>query len=176
MAETDALGDLARRWLRAFGPATVDDLVWWTGVGVTKLRRALAALDLVEVDLDGEPGVVLADDVEPVEPVEPRVAFLPALDPTIMGWKRRDWYLGDHRSALFDRNGNAGPSVWYDGHVVVGGWSQRASGEVVHRLLEDVGAEVSEAVDREAANLQTWLAGTVVVPRFATPLDLELRT
>ena len=31
---------------------------------------------------------------------------------------------------LFDRNGNAGPTVWWDGRVV-GGWSQRGDGEIV---------------------------------------------
>ena len=73
-------------------------------------------------------------------PPEPWVALLPALDPTIMGWVSRDWYLGPHGPTLFDRSGNPGPTVWVDGRVV-GGWAQRASdGRVVHRLLEKVSA------------------------------------
>ena len=64
----------------------------------------------------------------------------PTLDPTTMGWKEREWYLGPHERVLFDRNGNAGPTVWWDGRVV-GGWSQREDGEIVFELLEDVGAE-----------------------------------
>ena len=33
-------------------------------------------------------------------------AAVPALDPTVMGWKERGWYLGPHKEALFDTNGN----------------------------------------------------------------------
>ena len=72
---------------------------------------------------------------------EPWVALLPGLDPTTMGWKRRDWYLPPgHVPLLFDRNGNAGPAVWVDGRIV-GGWVQRRNGEIATRLLDDVGRE-----------------------------------
>ncbi len=54
----------------------------------------------------------------------PSAALLPTLDPTTMGWKEREWYLGPHERVLFDSVGNAGPTVWWDGRVV-GGWSQR---------------------------------------------------
>ena len=52
-----------------------------------------------------------ADDLEPVVAPKPWVALLPALDPTVMGWQARDWYLGPHAAALFDRSGNAGPTT-----------------------------------------------------------------
>jgi hypothetical protein len=172
---TEARVDVVRRWLAAYGPATLDDLAWWTGLGVTRVRAATAALEVAEVGLEGETGVVLSDDLEPVPAVEPCAALLPGLDPTTMGWKRRSWYLGEHAAALFDRSGNAGPTVWWDGRVV-GGWAQRASGEVAYRLLEDVGADAVQAVETEAARLQEWLGPTVVKPRFPTPLDLELRS
>ena len=45
------------------------------------------------------------------------------------GLDARDWYLGPHRPALFDRNGNAGPTIWVDGRIV-GGWAQRSDGEI----------------------------------------------
>jgi hypothetical protein len=172
--EREARIELVRRWLAAFGPATIADLAWWTGLGVTKTRQATSELGAVEVDLEGETGVVLADDLDPVAPVEPWAAFLPGLDPTTMGWKRRDWYLGGHGPALFDSSGNAGPTVWWDGRVV-GGWAQRPSGEVAYRLLDDLGADASGEIEAEAARLQSWLGGLVVTARFAAPLDIELR-
>ena len=58
---------------------------------------------------------------------------VPALDPTAMGWSQRDWYLGPHKEALFDRSGNVGPTIWWNGRIV-GGWAQRRSGEIVVRL------------------------------------------
>ncbi|WP_129664698.1 winged helix DNA-binding domain-containing protein [Phytoactinopolyspora endophytica] len=163
---------LARSWLRAFGPATVADLKWWTGWTLGSTRKVLAEIDTVDVDMDGVSGVVLADDVAPDEPVEPSAALLPALDPTPMGWQQRDFYLGPHRERLFDRNGNIGPTVWWDGRIV-GGWGMK-DGEIVWRLLEDVGAEADTAVAKIASGLQDRLAGATVVPSFRTPLEIEL--
>ena len=63
--------------------------------------------------------------------------------------------------------------MWWEGRVV-GGWAQRKDGEVVVRLLEDVGGEAAAAVAAEAARLQEWLGPVRVTPRFRTPLEREL--
>jgi hypothetical protein len=168
-----AQAELARRWLRAFGPATAADLKWWTGWTAAEVKRALAEVAPVEIELDGEAGLVLADDLEPVPAVDPWVALLPALDPTVMGWTRRDWYLGPYAPALFDRSGNAGPTVWSDGRVV-GGWAQRRDGEISFRLFEDVGADAVSAVEVEAERLGAWFGEIRPTPRFRTPLEREL--
>ena len=165
--------ELVRRWLATFGPATVADVKWWTGWTLGDARRALAEVGAVEVELDGEVGVVLPDDLEPVAPTEPWVALLPALDPTAMGWAGRAWYLGEHGPALFDRSGNVGPTVWVDGRIV-GGWAQRQEGEVVFRLLEDIGSQSLAAVEAEAERLTEQLGDTRLTPRFRTPLEREL--
>jgi hypothetical protein len=174
MPADTARSELVRRWLRAFGPGTVADLQWWTGLGKRDVVRALTEVGPVEVELDGgATGLVLADDLGAARAPAPWVALLPALDPTVMGWKERAWYLGEHGAQLFDTNGNAGPTVWSDGRVV-GGWAQRADGEVVVRLLDDAGREVAAAVDAAAARLAGWLGSTRVVPRFASPLHRRL--
>lgn len=173
LEEEPARAELARRWLRAFGPGTAADLKWWTGWTASQTKAALDAAGAVEVALDEGAGYVLPGDEAPVRAVAPAAALLSALDPTVMGWAGRDWYLGDHRPALFDRNGNAGPTVWWDGRVI-GGWTQRASGDVVVRVLEDAGSEAASAVETAAARLQEWLGDTRVVPRFRTPLEREL--
>jgi Winged helix DNA-binding domain len=166
--------ELARRWLRSFGPAPVSDLQWWGGWTGGQTKAALAALPTVEVELDGQPGVALADDLEfSSAKVAPVATLLPALDPTPMGWQARDWFLGPHRAALFDRTGNIGPTVWWEGRVV-GGWAQHGSGEVVVRLLEDIGADGAAAVSGQAARLEAWLGANRVTPRFRTPLEREL--
>lgn len=173
LSEEEARPQLAERWLRSFGPGTVDDLKWWTGWTVAQTKGALASVDAVEVTLDEGPGYVLPGDEGPVRKTAPAAALLPALDPTVMGWTGRDWYLGEHRTALFDRNGNAGPTVWWDGRVV-GGWAQRPEGDVVVQLLEDIGAEAAAAIEREVEALMEWLGEVRVVPRFRTPLEREL--
>jgi hypothetical protein len=168
-----ARAELARRWLRAFGPAPVSDLQWWAGWTGAQARAALAALPVRDVDLDGQPGVLLADDELPDDAAGPAASLLPALDPTPMGWQARDWYLGPHGPALFDRTGNIGPTVWWEGRIV-GGWAQRPSGEVACRLLEDVGSDATAAISAEAAALEAWLGPARITPRFRTPLEREL--
>lgn len=174
-----ARAELAGRWLAAFGPGTADDVKWWTGWTGGETKQALADAGAVEVALAGVaaggPTVAFVhpDDHDGPSGSARGAAFLPALDPTVMGWANRDWYLGPHRAALFDRSGNAGPTVWWEGRVV-GGWAQRPSGEVVHRLLEGVGGEAERAIASEAASLEAWFGPSRVKPRFRAPLDIEL--
>jgi Winged helix DNA-binding domain len=165
--------ELARRWLGAFGPAPVSDLQWWGGWTGAQTKAALTALPVAEVDLDGQSGVALADDLSFPASAPPVAALLPGLDPTPMGWQARDWFLGPHRATLFDRTGNIGPTVWWQGRVV-GGWAQRASGEIALRLLEDIGADGATAVSVQAGRLEAWLGPNRVTPRFRTPLEREL--
>lgn len=174
MPVDDARAQLAARWLRAFGPATEADFKWWTGWTVRDARSALSAAGAVEVALDdGVTGWVAAGEEGPLPVSGPWVALLPALDPTPMGWQQRDWYLGPHKAALFDTNGNIGPTIWVDGRIA-GGWAQRKDGAIVTRLLDDVGREAGAAIDAQAGELEAWLGDTRFTPRFRTPLERQL--
>jgi hypothetical protein len=168
-AETEVI----RRWLSRFGPGTETDIRWWTGWTARVVRSALVSIGAVEVDLDGQRGFVLPGDLDSTPKPQPWIALLPSLDPTTMGWQARDWYLGAHKEALFDRNGNAGPTIWVNG-CIVGGWAIRKSGEVVTRLLEDVGRAATLAIEAEAARLAGWLGAAPPLARFPTPLAKEL--
>lgn len=164
-----------RRCVERYGPVTDTDARWWTGWTAARTRAALARIEATAVDLDdGDEGFVLPDDTaSAAATTDGLVSLLPTLDATTMGWKQRDWYLAeDHVGSLFDRNGNAGPTIWLDGRIV-GGWGQRPNG-VVTRLLADVGRDAADAVDRAASELDRWLDGTTVTPRFRTPLEREL--
>jgi hypothetical protein len=173
LSTESAQAELVRRWLATFGPGTAADLRWWTGWTAAEVKRALASVGPTEVDLGGATGLALGDDLDPPPSPEPWAALLPALDPTVMGWTERGWYLGGHGPALFDRSGNAGPTVWWDGRVV-GGWAQRKDGEVAYRFLEDPGADAVAAVQQAADELRAWLGPVRVTPRFRTPLEREL--
>ena len=168
-----ARAELVRRWLLQFGPGTTNDIKWWTGWSVRNTRAALVALDAAEVNLDDGTGWLLPEDLETVDRAPDWAALLPSLDSTVMGWKERDWYLGGHAAELFDRNGNAGPTVWWNGQVV-GGWAQRDDGEVAFRLLSEIPTDATEAIEAEAHRLGEWLGSVRKIPRFRTPLEREL--
>ncbi len=165
---------LVERWLRTYGPGTEADLRWWTKWPLRDLRPALRSLDVEEVEVEKGTAFALSDDLELTPEPAPWANLLPSLDSTVMGWRDRHWYLGRHADPLFDRNGNAGPTVWWNGRVV-GGWAVTDGGRVVYRLLEDIGAEGEAQVAALGAELEEWLDGTRVTPRFRTPLEKQLR-
>ncbi|MBT1091571.1 winged helix DNA-binding domain-containing protein [Streptomyces sp. Tu102] len=174
-----AQAELLRRWLTVCGPATEADLKWWTGWKVTEVRRALTAIGAQAVSVDEGTGYVVQGDAGPVDdPAEPWAALLPGLDPTAMGWQQRDWYLAPElRPSLFDGSGNVGPTVWWNGRVV-GGWAQRGDGEIVWRLLADLGGKERQAAETavaaQAERLRGWMGAARVTPRFRTPVEKEL--
>ncbi|WP_031070356.1 winged helix DNA-binding domain-containing protein [Streptomyces sp. NRRL WC-3742] len=171
----EAKAEVVRRWLASYGPGTVEDVKWWTGWTLGDVRKALADVGAQDVALaDGTAALVLPGDVEATKRPRPWAALLPALDPAVMGWRGRDWYLRpEDVPELFDRAGNAGPTVWWCGEVV-GAWAQRADGEVVWRLFRDVGAEAERAVAGEAERLAGWLGEVRVTPRFRTAAERAL--
>ncbi len=73
---------------------------------------------------------------------------------------------------LFDRNGNAGTTIWWDGRVV-GGWAQGRTGEIVYRLLVDIGREGCDAVTAAADGIAAWPSSWRVTPRSRARLRHE---
>jgi hypothetical protein len=177
----DARAELARRWLATYGPGTTTDLAWWTKWTKRDTLAALGAIGAVEVTVEPAaeaapvPAWALPEDLDdtPSAADRPMVNLLPSLDSAIMGWKQRDWYLGDLGPHLFDRNGNAGPIVFVDG-MAVGAWGQVAGGGVVTAVLEPVDGVTRRAIDAAAIRLTAWFDGVRVTPRFPTPVQSRL--
>ncbi len=178
-----ARSSLVRRYLDAFGPASLNDIQWWTGFTKGQVKAAVKALGpaLSPVRVAGEQGeqLVPADDLDAIAASEPLdqacVTLLPTLDPWVMATKHRRRIMGaDGYALLHDRNGNAGPSILAGGRVV-GGWVQRSDGRVVWRLFDELGREATGALEAAGAAMEVYLAGERVMPNFPTPLMRELR-
>ena len=110
--------------------------------------------------------------IRPSAPVEPWVAVLPGLDPTIMGWKQRDWYLPSTSLEVFDSVGNGGPSLWVDGRVV-GAWAQTKDGTIHTHYFERVAAARRREIDQRIDELKSWIGDTRFTVRF--PGDIHAR-
>jgi len=168
---------LVQRYLSAFGPATLDDVQWWTGFSKGETEEALRALKpaaaAVAVEGLGDAYLMLAEDAQRLrdfaQPDTPYVFLLPGLDPYIMGYRDRGRFLAaGHRAKVFDRAGNAMPTVWVNGRVV-GAWGQRRDGSVVYGLLESVGEEEQALLEGEVQRLEGFLDGEFLPPRTHTP-------
>lgn len=165
----EGYAELVNRWLWSYGPGTIADITWWLGSTKATVRTALQDLGAQEVSLeDGSIGWLRQDDLEPVGDPEPWVALLPLLDPTVMGWKARDFFLGPHAPQLFDSAGNAGTTAWVDGRVV-GVWVQDDDGVVHLRLLEEVTPTAHRALHAEARRLTEALDGQRVFTVYPSP-------
>src|SRR5262249_11051114 len=85
----EGLRAVARRFLFAYAPVTIEDLVFWWGDGRRAGKRLLAALgeEAIEVDVEGQRAWVLAGDLAGMRAARPLQAarLLPAFDPWVIG-------------------------------------------------------------------------------------------
>ena len=161
----EAKVQLVRNYLAALGPAREEDIAWWSGFGKEEAKRALEALGqevvTIEIsDLDGE-FLIPAAEIEPLERSKPggrRPFLLPSLDPYIMGYKDRERFLApEHHSKVFDRAGNALPTIWADGHVA-GVWQEkRPQVSLTLLLFQEIDAQYLREVEAEAHRLGEFL-------------------
>lgn len=176
LARETAEERLVRRYLTSFGPVTTTDIAWWTGWPKATVRSALDRIGAVSVEVDGGEAWVDPDDDDAGQTHHdgPVVSLLPGLDSTVMGWKERDWYLDPAMTGrLFDRNGNAGPTIWIDGRVV-GGWVQRASGEITTEILDPTAERLRSEIEAEAERVSAMFGETRHKVRFPAPLQSDL--
>ncbi len=83
----EALATLGTRYLEGYGPASAGDLARWSGLPVTKCRRALEAAGPLERhgDLLAFPGTL-----EAASPAPPTAQLLGAFDTAMLGWSTRE--------------------------------------------------------------------------------------
>lgn len=180
MAAGQGYAELVACWLWTFGPGTETDIVWWLGATKGAVRKALAEVGAAQVGLEpGGTGWVLPDDpfldLTSHDEADPIAALLPTLDPTVMGWKERGFYLDAADVAyLFDTNGNAGNTAWWGGRIV-GCWLQDDDARVRVVLRGDPGDEARRALDAEAERLTDWLDGVVVTNVYASSMMRQAR-
>jgi hypothetical protein len=183
VTQGEARAWLARRYLAAFGPATPDDVRWWTGLAKGEAQEALETItsEITEVAVEGlgDGYLMLADDADRMRdstlPGAACVFLIPSLDPYIMGYGDRRRFLADeHRKKVFDRAGNAVPTVWVDGRVV-GVWGQRKDGQVFYELFEPVDDTGQALIAEEARRLSDFLDGEALPPGIRTPFTRSLQ-
>lgn len=129
--EAPSAGDAARRFLSFYGPSTSRAFAEWSGVPPRHAKAIWAeiATDLVEVDVDGDRGAVLHDDLDAVgSPPDPTgLHLLPPGDPLLQK-PNRPLIAPDAeiRKRLFRPVASPGALI-HDGRLV-GLWRAKAKG------------------------------------------------
>ncbi len=119
----DALTEMARRYVHAFGPANKADFASWWGnwSGVPVAAWGGLQAELAAVSVEGWRAHVLREDLERITSTRPpatRVQLLPNFDPFLLGHARRDHlYQREHASKVSRVAGWISPVILVDGHV-----------------------------------------------------------
>ena len=136
MDSDEAIVELARRYLRTYGPAAKKDFTRWFGPGFHRGRGdpwPALEKELVDVEVDGARMHVLAVDARALTKPRPRgaVQLLPGFDPYLMGHMARD-HLFDkvHRWKVSRIAGWISAVVLVDGRVE-GTWTHKVSGDTL---------------------------------------------
>ncbi len=133
-SEDDGLILLVRRYLDALGPATVADASSWSGVSVTRLRPAIAALDATGElwrgqDEQGRQLLDLLDSPRPGAQVDAPPRLLPMWDGLLLGHADRSRIIdAQDRGRIVAANGDTYPTFLVDGRVAGLWWTRQASG------------------------------------------------
>ena len=160
-----ALGELARRYVAAYGPAGLEDLVAWSGLPVAQARSAIAiALPaLAEVKVDGRSHLILKERIESVRerlPVKKTVRLLPAFDTYLLGYRSRELAVPVPLERRLQRGGGwRHPAVVVDGRAV-GAWSLRkARGrtQLAIETVEPINSALMEGIEAEVADVGRFL-------------------
>lgn len=170
--EDDALREVCRRFLRTYGPSRPAELCQWLASAAFKVsdaRRLFEDLgaELEEVDVEGRPCFVLADDrAFPPPNSDQLVRMLPEYDVYVMGFRERDLLVPEPVRELIASHGRGryeGPAgvrlVLVDG-VAAGLWDRRRRGKRIEldiRLAGRLGKAARAELEREAERIGAFL-------------------
>ncbi len=161
----EALAEVTRRYLGAYGPATAAEYSrWWGPRRPTQATRSFRALgdEAVEVDIEGEPHWALATQVAEMAGTAPSgaVRLLPGFDPYVIGSARDVPAIlsPEHKARVHRPQGWISPVLLVDGRIE-GVWShERARGQL-SLMVEPFGklaSGVREAAGAEAERLAAF--------------------
>ncbi len=126
----EALAELARRYFRGHGPATAEDLAWWSGLALSDARRAIAAAGkLVESETIGGRPYLSAPSATSPDPTRARggAHALPPFDEFLVGYKDRSAALDSANAARLSAFEVLGPVIILGGQLVAT-WKRRIVG------------------------------------------------
>jgi len=136
----EAIVEAARRYLRAYGPATKTDFARWWGAwpGIGSAAWSGLTQEIAHVDVEGARLDLLASDVAAAKKarLEDPVQLLPAFDPYILGHATRDHLFERLHAPKVSRTaGWISAVVLVDGRVA-GTWSHVISGKTLRVTVE----------------------------------------
>ena len=171
LTEDEAKRILLRRYLSAYGPATLADFSHWSGISVREAGPVWQFIEneFAQVSFGNKSAFLLRQDERHIgnaTPGKPVVRLLPAFDPFLLGHAQKDHLVESiHYKRVYRNQGWISPVLLSDG-LVVGIWSMtRRKGEQIleAELFEKPTKALRGGLEEEAAGLGAFLGASCQV-------------
>lgn len=171
VAPEDALKDIARRYLTAYGPATMDEFARWLGLEPGDARKIYRSLgdEIVEVQVESLKGWALTSTVSHIQSLgaPDAVRLLPHFDLYTVALARQSQFLlpEAYKARVYRQQGWISPVILVDGRME-GVWEQdkqRSQIVVKVELFNPPTARIRQGIEAEAQRLGDFLESKVEV-------------
>jgi len=163
-----ARAELVKRYVKAFGPVTEEDITWWTGFSKTHIKEALTAMEKelphVKINDFKEEHVMLKKDYEQLVKFKPlktcSISLLPYEDPYTKGYKIKDRLIKRELEKTVYIGGGVQPTILLNGKIV-GTWNrniEEGKGPIKLRFFWQPEKDVKEGVTQKAKAIGRLMA------------------
>jgi len=126
MTEPEAQATLLRKYLRAYGPATIQDFAYWSGIPVKDCPPVVESIKAELVDIAGH-GMLLVEDLKTLQSARTLsgLRLLPGFDPLLLAHRAKDHLVEEsYYKRVFRDQWWISPVILKDGRIV-GTWSHK---------------------------------------------------
>lgn len=157
--EEEAIINLVERHTQGYGPVTISDIAWWSGIAKVNIKAALEKLSgrVISVEIEGfqEKFWMMNSDLDAMErfqfPNYDWVAVLAHEDPSLKGYysSRGRYVSPEHYNLLFNDIGESRPAIMLNGRVV-GIWTlNKMNGRISKKLFQPLNTKRKELIEKE---------------------------
>ena len=160
---------LLKHYLRAYGPATVQDFAAWAGLAVKDASRIWGKLqaEMCNVDIEGSQAAILERDLHILREAAlatEDVRLLPHFDVYLLGHRSKSHLIDDaHYKRVYRAAGWISPVVLINGRIA-GVWSHRQRGKTLQVSVEPFGQlsrSQRAAIESRAADVADFCAASL---------------
>jgi hypothetical protein len=161
MPAVEAQSALLRKYLHAYGPATINDFSHWTGIPMSEVRELRPNEDpeIIEVSVDDRKCLLLREDLDRLvrnRKQSPSVHLLPHFDIFLLAHRDKGHLLSaEHYKRVYRNQGWISPVVLIDGEIA-GVWSYKLQNKKLLVEIDPFGSLARAqrlGIEREAAHL-----------------------